>query len=229
MSFWSDALPYAQQVHSATGVLTSVLLSQAADEQAYRWPPNGNNIANVGSFDGQPINVFPSIEAGTLAWAQTMNMPDYAAVRAAIGWRLQAIELGYSPWATSHYNNGGGPGSVLVEIIQENDLTQYDSTSEGPVLSAPIISVIAPPQGGGYWLIARDGGVFSFPSTLPFYGSMGGKPLTRPIVDAVVSPTGLGYCLVGSDGGTFEFGDFANHGSIPGDGIGPAPEQDYPI
>ena len=32
---------------------------------------------------------------------------------------------------------------------------------------------------GGYWLVARDGGVFSFDAT--FYGSLGGIPLGRPV------------------------------------------------
>ena len=33
---------------------------------------------------------------------------------------------------------------------------------------------------GGYWLVASDGGIFSFDS--PFYGSVGGTSLNKPIV-----------------------------------------------
>jgi hypothetical protein len=33
---------------------------------------------------------------------------------------------------------------------------------------------------GGYWLVASDGGVFSF--NAPFAGSMGGTVLNKPIV-----------------------------------------------
>ena len=31
-----------------------------------------------------------------------------------------------------------------------------------PTLNAPITHIVATPDGGGYWLVASDGGVFSF-------------------------------------------------------------------
>jgi hypothetical protein len=36
-------------------------------------------------------------------------------------------------------------------------------------------------DGGGYWLVASDGGVFTFGDAV-FQGSMGGTPLDEPIV-----------------------------------------------
>jgi len=36
------------------------------------------------------------------------------------------------------------------------------------------------PATGGYWLVAADGGIFSFHT--PFYGSTGGTTLRQPIV-----------------------------------------------
>ena len=36
----------------------------------------------------------------------------------------------------------------------------------------------ATPDGGGYWLVASDGGVFSY-GDAGFYGSAGGMPQTR--------------------------------------------------
>jgi hypothetical protein len=38
-------------------------------------------------------------------------------------------------------------------------------------------------DGGGYWTIAADGGVFSF-GNARFLGSMGGTVLNKPIVGA---------------------------------------------
>ena len=63
----------------------------------------------------------------------------------------------------------------------------------------------AAPDGQGYWLVASDGGIFSFGPGAHFYGSMGGRHLNDPIVGMAASPTG-GYWMVASDGGIFSFG-----------------------
>ncbi len=39
----------------------------------------------------------------------------------------------------------------------------------------------ATPDGGGYWLVASDGGIFTY-GDAPFYGSTGGIRLNKPIV-----------------------------------------------
>ena len=67
----------------------------------------------------------------------------------------------------------------------------------------------------GYWLVASDGGVFSYGSA-HFYGSMGGKALNAPVVGIASTPDGGGYWLVGSDGGIFSFGDAHYYGSMGG-------------
>ena len=65
------------------------------------------------------------------------------------------------------------------------------------------------PTGHGYWLVASDGGIFSF-GDARFYGSTGAMHLNRPIVGMATTPTGHGYWLVASDGGIFTFGDAAS-------------------
>ena len=37
------------------------------------------------------------------------------------------------------------------------------------------------PDGKGYWLVASDGGIFSF-GDAPFHGSAGDSPLNQPVV-----------------------------------------------
>ena len=61
---------------------------------------------------------------------------------------------------------------------------------------------------GGYWMVASDGGLFSF-GAAGFFGSMGGQPLNKPIVGMAATPDGGGYWEVASDGGIFCFGDAA--------------------
>ncbi len=64
----------------------------------------------------------------------------------------------------------------------------------------------------GYWLVASDGGIFSF-GHAGFFGSTGALTLNRPIVGMAETPDGGGYWLVASDGGIFSFGDARFFGS----------------
>jgi len=77
------------------------------------------------------------------------------------------------------------------------------------------VGMAATPDGAGYWLVASDGGIFSF-GDAPFYGSTGAIRLNEPIVGMHPSPTGHGYWLVASDGGVFSFGDARFFGSAGG-------------
>ncbi|MEX2659869.1 MAG: SpoIID/LytB domain-containing protein [Acidimicrobiales bacterium] len=81
-----------------------------------------------------------------------------------------------------------------------------------PVLTAPAVGVSTAPSGDGYWIAARDGGVFRF-GDAQFYGSMAGKPLALPVVGMSPTPSGKGYWLVATDGGIFSFGDATFKGS----------------
>jgi hypothetical protein len=54
-------------------------------------------------------------------------------------------------------------------------------------LNEPIVGMAATPDGKCYWLVASDGGIFTF-GDAKFSGSEGGVPLHRPIVGAVGAP-----------------------------------------
>jgi hypothetical protein len=64
----------------------------------------------------------------------------------------------------------------------------------------------------GYWLVASDGGIFTF-GDADFQGSTGDQPLNAPVVGMAATPDGGGYWLVASDGGVFTFGDAGFYGS----------------
>ena len=70
----------------------------------------------------------------------------------------------------------------------------------------------ATPDGGGYWLVASDGGIFAF-GDAHFYGSTGALALNKPVVGMAATPDGKGYWLVASDAGIFAFGDATFLGS----------------
>ena len=68
----------------------------------------------------------------------------------------------------------------------------------------PLVAMAGTADGGGYWLVASDGGVFSY-GDATFHGSTGGLTLTQPIVGMAADPATGGYWLVASDGGIFAF------------------------
>jgi hypothetical protein len=68
------------------------------------------------------------------------------------------------------------------------------------------------PNGGGYWMVASDGGIFNY-GTSAFEGSAGGDILNEPIVGMVPTYNGAGYWLVASDGGIFNYGNAGFAGS----------------
>ncbi|HEX4904831.1 MAG TPA: hypothetical protein VFU93_05235, partial [Acidimicrobiales bacterium] len=79
-------------------------------------------------------------------------------------------------------------------------------------LAQPVVGMSSSRSGAGYWLVASDGGVFSF-GDATFHGSTGAMRLNQPIVGMSATPSGAGYWLVASDGGIFSFGDATFHGS----------------
>ncbi|HEY2300277.1 MAG TPA: hypothetical protein VGH66_00210 [Acidimicrobiales bacterium] len=59
-------------------------------------------------------------------------------------------------------------------------------------LNSPIVGMAATPTGKGYWLVASDGGIFTF-GDAPFEGSLGGQG-----VDDVIGMTPTTLPLFGS-------------------------------
>jgi hypothetical protein len=77
---------------------------------------------------------------------------------------------------------------------------------------APQAGAVFVPQHPAYWLVASDGGIFSFGGA-PYYGGTGGMILNKPMVGMAATPDEQGYWLVASDGGIFSYGDAQFYGS----------------
>jgi hypothetical protein len=96
--------------------------------------------------------------------------------------------------------------------------TGFQALDAGPVRTGaalPAGALGVDPATAGYWLVAADGGVFSFGGAA-FHGSTGGQALNQPVVGMAATPDGGGYWLVARDGGVFSFGDAAFFGSTGG-------------
>jgi hypothetical protein len=78
-----------------------------------------------------------------------------------------------------------------------------------------MVGIAATRDGRGYWLVASNGGVFSF-GDARFHGSLAGRHLRAGVVGIAATQDGRGYWLVAADGGVFSFGDARFHGSLVG-------------
>jgi peptidoglycan hydrolase-like amidase len=152
---------------------------------------------------------------------------------------VQAVYCGSQPLqslAVTQRNGLGQDGGRVNQVaIQCGGTTVTDSGSGFGAkfgLLSDWFSFSTGPSGGvsGYWLVASDGGIFSFGSAM-FHGSTGAMVLNKPIVGMAATPDGGGYWLVASDGGIFTFGDApflgstgAIHLNQPIDGMAPTPD-----
>lgn len=112
-------------------------------------------------------------------------------------------DLVYNPYITGNLN--GGEARDRVNSYKNN----------GSVALNNRVGLARTANGGGYWIAASDGGVFSFGNAV-FYGSMGGQALNSPVVGIAARPQGDGYWLVAADGGIFSFGAAPFQGSMGG-------------
>jgi hypothetical protein len=106
----------------------------------------------------------------------------------------------------SYENNGfiGGFGN--------DEYLSYLGDLSVSALNRPVVGMAQTHDGGGYWMVASDGGIFAY-GDAGFYGSAGNLVLNKPIVGMAATPDGKGYWLVASDGGIFAYGDAGFYGS----------------
>jgi hypothetical protein len=132
----------------------------------------------------------------------------------ALGVGRQAKSVSTSLGATAGYLMAFASGDTAR-------FSSSGSANEAPTgqFNKPIVGMAATADGKGYWLVASDGGVFSF-GDAAFYGSTGSLVLNKPIVGMAATADGKGYWLVASDGGVFSFGDAKFVGSATSFAVG---------
>jgi len=77
-------------------------------------------------------------------------------------------------------------------------------------LDQPIVGMTLDRATGGYWLVARDGGIFGFRA--PFHGSAAADAPVAPIVGMAATADGGGYWIATRAGHVYAFGDAHDYG-----------------
>ncbi len=92
----------------------------------------------------------------------------------------------------------------------------HDARHTGNLVPPPL--TVSPcgsaPKTLGYWVAARDGGVFGFCNAL--YEGSGVGMARAPIVGVAPTPDGRGYWLAAADGGVYSYGSARFFGSLSG-------------
>ena len=137
-------------------------------------------------------------------------------------WNFNAPQLGDLPFFGIHVNDivggamtpddqglylAGANGKVYV-LLGDG---KFQGDASSLPLNAPIVSMAVDPVTGGYWLVGKDGGVFSYGA--PFFGSTGSLRLNQPVITMSSTGDGGGYWFTASDGGVFAYGDAQFWGS----------------
>jgi polyvinyl alcohol dehydrogenase (cytochrome) len=196
------------QVASTNGFCGGDPDGGAADVFGTLFVPCSNGIHAVPVTSSPPVASWTTssgahnspIVAGGLVWS--MGGGNIYALNAATGAAVQQFAIGGS---ASHFPSpAAADGLVLAPSSDQIHAFAGPTGLPGP--PAP-----APPR-PGYWLVAADGGIFSFGGA-NFFGSTGSLALNRPVVGMAATPNRQGYWLVASDGGIFSFGDARFFGS----------------
>ena len=159
-----------------------------------------------GSGDGSVLAFGTAGFLGAPA-ADTLRSPlvGMAATPSGNGYWLVASDGGIFNYGDAPFRGSTGGMALRQPIVG------MAAPTPSPSADAPTVLAGTP---AGYWLVASDGGVFSFGE--PFLGSTGGLRLRQPVVGMAATPGGGGYWLVARDGGVFAFGDAPFLGSMGG-------------
>ena len=165
-------------------------------------------------FDGKSGQIVDTLGVGTIG---VQNTPMVTVdPNGTIGITIAGYDSA-NAGIIQHYEINGSEGHTLGKrswpmFHQNPQLTGWISQAAPGHLNKPIVGMASTTDGGGYWNVASDGGIFSF-GDAKFFGSTGNIALNKPIVGMARTPDGNGYWLVASDGGIFAFGDAKFFGS----------------
>jgi hypothetical protein len=118
---------------------------------------------------------------------------------------LAATPSGQGYWVATADAQVFAFGDAVLQTATGGGVPAADAGAGPPKPAAPTVAIAASPDGKGYWLLGRDGGIFSF--GVPFHGSVTERQAYEGAVSLEATPSGAGYYVAGADGSVFAFGD----------------------
>jgi hypothetical protein len=118
---------------------------------------------------------------------------------------LAATPTGQGYWIATADAQVFAFGDAVLQAATSASLPAGDGQKPPPKPVGPTVAIAASPDGKGYWLLGRDGGVFSF--GVPFHGSVADRQPYAKALDLRPTDSGAGYYVAGTDGAVFAFGD----------------------
>ena len=171
----------------------------------------GVGAVTVAQYGGNPTT--GAVSGGTGMYfdvkvATGSTMPSLTITVCSLGSGGQSIDWwngsAWVPFSNQTFNSSTGCVTATVNA-------SGTSPTIGQLSGTPV-AASSNSLSSGYWLVASDGGIFSYGGA-GFFGSTGGMTLNKPIVGMASTPDGKGYWLVASDGGIFSYGDATFYGS----------------
>ncbi len=179
---------------------TVVYVPCGSGVQAIQTSPLGAQWQTTSGAHGPPIT------AGGLVWS--IGGSSLYGLNPANGTKVQQVSVGGE---ANHFPTPSvGDGLLLAPSTDQVYAFSGSAGLPGPPSPAPP----APPN-SSYWMVASDGGVFTF-GNAGFFGSTGSIALNKPVVAMAPTASKRGYWLVASDGGIFDYGDAGFFGSEGG-------------
>ena len=148
----------------------------------------------------------PPITAGGLVWS--IGGSTLYGLNPATGAEATHASIGGN---ANHFPTPAVGDGLLLAPTTDQVYAFYGSAGlPGPPSPPPP----APPN-SSYWLVASDGGIFTF-GNAQFFGSTGAVALNKPVVGMAPMSSHNGYWFVASDGGIFSYGGALFFGSEGG-------------
>jgi hypothetical protein len=180
---------------------------------------NGAGAITVATYGGDPVSAAPDAAAGdygdvalgsgsafvflTISWCHSSG----------VGSSLEWYDASSGTWQQFSVQSRKA-GCLLADVFSAKSSPTLAQLTGTPIATS---SLAAPASPQGYWMVAHDGGMFSFNE--PFFGSAGSLQLNAPIVGMAPTWDRQGYWLAGADGGIFNYGDAVYDGSLPQDDL----------